>query len=88
MSDGLSAALQTAIENNMDVVDLCWEMMKAIHPRLQRPKYEKLIRGIYEDANKTRKNILFLHFFIDKVVVSDGLHLTFNLKDGTQIEFN
>ena len=88
MSAGLSAALQTAIKNNMDVVDLCWEMMRGIHPRLQRPKYEKIIRNIHEDANKTRKNILFLHFFIDKVVVSGGLHLTFNLKDGTQIEFN
>ena len=88
MSAGLSVALQTAIENNMDVVDLCWEMMKTVHPRLQRQKYEKIIRSIYEDANKTRKNILFLHFFIDKVVVSDGLHLTFYLKDGTQIEYN
>lgn len=88
MSAGLSVALQTAIENYMDVVDLCWEMMKAIHPRLQRPKYEKIIRSICEDANKTRKNILFLHFFIDKVVVSDGLRLTFYLKDGTQIEYN
>lgn len=88
MSAGLSVALQTAIENNMDVVDLCWEMMKTVHPRLQRQKYEKIIRSIYEDANKTRKNILFLHFFIDKVVVSDGLHLTYHLKDGTQIDYN
>ena len=88
MSAGLSVALQTAIEDNMDVVDLCWEMMRAVHPRLQRPKYEKIICSIYEDANKTRKNILFLHFFIDKVVVSDGLRLTFYLKDGTQIEYN
>lgn len=39
MVDGLAAALQTVIDSNMDVVDLCWEMMKAIHPRLQRPKY-------------------------------------------------
>ena len=88
MVDGLAAALQTAIESNMDVVDLCWEMMRGIHPRLQRPKYEKIIRSIYDDANRTRKNILFLHFFIDKVVVSDSLHLTFYLKDGTQIEYN
>ena len=88
MVDGLAAALQTAIDSNMDVVDLCWETMKAIHPRLQRPKYDKIIRSIYEDANRTRKNILFLHFVIDKVVVSDGLHLTFYLKDGTQIEYN
>jgi len=85
---GLSMTLQTAIENNMDVIELCWEMMKAIHPRLQRQKYEKIIRSIYEDANKTRSNILFLHFVIDKVIVSDGLNLTYYLKDGTQIEYN
>ena len=85
---GLSITLHTAIENNMDVVELCWEMMKAIHPRLQRQKYEKIIRSIYENANKTRSNILFLHFIIDKVIVSDGLHLTYYLKDGTQIEYN
>lgn len=49
MRDGLSAALQTAIENNMDVVGLCWEMMRDIHPRLQRPKYEKIIGHRYID---------------------------------------
>lgn len=73
MSAGLSTALQTAMENNMDVDELCWEMMRSVHPRLQRPKYEKIFRSIYEDANKTRSDILFLHFFIDKVLLPSVL---------------
>lgn len=88
VKDGLSLAISKALTENRDVLDRCWEMLKTVNIRFQKPRFEKIVRGITENIDQTRSNILFLHFVVDKIVVAENCGLTYYLEDGTVTEYN